>query len=171
MLFLWEMISFSFFPTDYCLTSSSLIDFLLVWICYCFCLNLKYRSKYVYGCFYKKWFPCMNLKYLFSYVTFIDWYSKCLDLYVVVFHLNYCSWYDCGCLPRSDCLLWLWNDYYLISSQLIDYLLALICLLFLFIWLIIARMFVAVYTRNDCFVCLWNYLYLISSSLIDSLLA
>ena len=43
-------------------------------------------------------------------------------------------------------------------------------MLFLFIWIIVACMFVAVYTRTVCFVCLWNGYYRISRSLIDSLL-
>ena len=45
---------------------------------------------------------------------------------------------------RSDFVVCLWKDNYHIPSSLIDSLLALIFILFLFIWIILARMFVAV---------------------------
>ena len=38
------------------------------------------------------------------------------------------------CLPKGDYFVWLWHDYYLILRSLIDWLLALIFMLFLFIW-------------------------------------
>ena len=52
---------------------------------------------------------------------------------------------------------------------LILYLLRTVCCFFFF-WIIVACMFVAVYTRSVCFVCLWNDYYRKSRSLIDSLL-
>ena len=76
-----------------------------------------------------------------------------LDLYlhrsVCLFVWNYYSEYVCGCVIRSGFFVWLWNDYYLISSSLIDSLLAWICMSFLFIWIIVACIFVTVFTRSD----------------------
>ena len=66
----------------------------------------------------------------------------------IFFFLHFCiivrSWYVIGCFTRSDPFVWLWNDYYFISSSLIDCLLALICMLFLIICIIVASMFLAV---------------------------
>ena len=77
---------------------------------------------------------------LLFYIHTIDWFIPCLDLFVVSFHLNCCSWYDNGCLTRSDYFVWLWNNYYLISNLLIGLLLAKICMLFLSIQIFIASM-------------------------------
>ena len=60
----------------------------------------------------------------------------------------------------------IWLFLYLTRS-----LFALICLCFLSFWIILASMFVVVFTRCDYFVWLWNDYYLISRSVIDSLLA
>ena len=79
-----------------------------------------------------------------SYINFINWLFSWLNLYVVSLRFNKYSWYVIGCFTRSDPFVWLWNDYYFISSSLIDCLLALICMLFLIICIIVASMFLAV---------------------------
>ena len=90
----------------------------------CFLFHLDYFSWYICGWFYKKWILCMFVKWSLSYIQFIDWFFTCLDLYVISFHLNYCSVYDLGCLRRNKYFVWLWHDYYVISSSLINFLLA-----------------------------------------------
>ena len=63
-----------------------------------------------------------------------------IDLYCVSFHLNYCSPYLCGCFTRNDFFVCFWTVHFYIFSSLIDSLLGYICISFLFIWIILARM-------------------------------
>ena len=86
----------------------------------------------------------MFVKWLKPYIWCIDWFFFCLELYADFVNLNYCSKYDIGFFTRIDCFVWFWNAYYLISSSLIAPLLASICLFFLSIWIIVARMLLAV---------------------------
>ena len=95
----------------------------------------------------------------------------CLILYGISIHLNYCRLYGNDFFTRSDPFEWLWNGYYLISSSLIDRLLACICMLYLCIWVILAGMFLVVFTRTNFSVYWCKNHYFISSSLINSLLA
>ena len=46
----------------------------------------------------------MIVKWLLSYIQFIDWFFSCLDLYVIYCHLKYCSEYICGYFMSSDCV-------------------------------------------------------------------
>ena len=50
-------------------------------VLYVFSFHLNYRSRYVIGLFYNKRFLCMILKWLLSYIKFIDWFFICLDLH------------------------------------------------------------------------------------------
>ena len=84
------------------------------------------------------------------------------DLFVIYFYFNYCSLYVIGYFAGSDYFVWLWNDYYLISNSFIDSLLSLVCLLFLFIWNIIAGMLLAVFLQEvnalyDCEMIIFLY--------------
>ena len=72
---------------------------------------------------------------------------------------------------NNDVFVCLWNNYYLVSSSVIDSLLAFLFMLFRFLWIFVARMCVAVFTISDFFVWLWHSFYHISGSLIDSLFA
>ena len=120
----------------------------------------------------------MNVKWVLSYIQFIDWLFTYLDpygisfnlnivagmslavwqevitlydceiiiilypvhwlilsmfdLYVVYFHLNYCSQYVICCFIKYDFFVWLWNDYHRLSSSLIHSLLDKIFTSFLF---------------------------------------
>ena len=121
---------------------------------------------------YKKWSLCMFMGWLLSYIQFIDWFSTCFDLYVFSFLLNYCSKYVIGCFYKKW-LLCMIVEWVLSYIQFIDWFSTyiLICMLFLYIWIIVAGMSVAVFTIIKYSVWLLNYHYLISSSMIDSLLA
>ena len=125
--------------------------------------------------------------WLISYIKFIDWFFTCLDLFISSFHLNYCSTYVIGYFARRYFFVWFWKVYYLISSSsidsllridfffwlqigyylvfssFIDSLLALICMVFLSIWIIVVGMFVVVFTRNYFFVYFWHGFYFLSS--------
>ena len=98
----------------------------------------------------------MFVKFVLSYVQFNNWFFTCINLFVVSFHVKYWSEYDIGSFTRFYFIVCLWNDCYPISTSLIDSLLALICMLFLFIWFIAAGSFVADFTRSNISVCLWN---------------
>ena len=94
--------------------------------------SLHYRKWYVCGCFYCSLSLCMFVKWSLIYIQFIDWIYTFVYLYVVSFHLNYCSVYVIGCLTRSHYFAWLWNNFCLISSSLIDSLLRSECYFYLF---------------------------------------
>ena len=68
-----------------------------------------------------------------------------LDLHVVFssFELLF-SEYILDSFIRSGIFVCLWNDYYLISSSLIVSLFPQICMLYIFIWIVVASMFVPV---------------------------
>ena len=44
---------------------------------------------------------CWFFNCLLKYILFIDWFSTCLDLIIVSFHLNCCSTYVCGCFYKK----------------------------------------------------------------------
>ena len=75
-------------------------------------------------------------------------------MYVVLYHLNHCRSYVISCCTRNGYFVWLWNDYFVISSSMSHSLLTLVCMLFLFTWIIIERMWLAVWkeviTLYDC---------------------
>ena len=110
----------------------------------------------------------MIITYFLSYIKFIDWFITCLYRYVVSFYLNYCSWYVIGCFTRNNLFVWLVNDYFLISSSLIDSLLVYIYLYFFNLnycsWYVICC-----FTKSSYFVWFLNVYYITSSSLFDSL--
>ena len=128
---------------------------------------------------------CMSLAVLREVITMyvcemiivlysVYWLILCLLWSVwCFFHLNYRHWYVIGCSTRSDYFGWLWNDYYLISSSLIGSLLPKICMLFLFIWIIVACMLLAIWqkvlTLYDCKIIIilypihWLIVYLLRS--------
>ena len=96
---------------------------------------------------------CMIVKWLLSSIQFIHWFITCLDLYVF-FNLNYCSMYVICHFTRSHYFVCLWDNHYFISGLLIDSFLALICILFLFIWIIGAGIILAIWqeviTLDNC---------------------
>ena len=64
---------------------------------------------------------------------FVHWLTfTSFDLYVVSVYLNHCSEYAIDCFTRSDLFLWIWNNFYFISSSLFQSLIIQIYMLFLF---------------------------------------
>ena len=131
-------------------------------------------------------FSCSFVKWYLFKILYTDWFFTCLDLYVVLFIFLYLwSWYVfCYFTKYVDwvCNIFTspWCNEYLVCLQLIFnlmsgfsvyFLLALICMFFLFICNIKASKFFAVFTRSDSCVCLWNVHYFTTSSLINFLLA
>ena len=116
-------------------------------------LCLKYCSKYIIGCltrneyfvgFRNNFFP---VHWLILFLPKSVYCFFCFEFLKLV-----CFWLF---FKGSDFYEWLWNNFYVISSSLIDSLFALICMLFLLIWIIIAsRMLLAVWkeviTFYDC---------------------
>ena len=99
--------------------------------------------RYVIFCFTRSdFYVWLWNKYFIISSSLIGFFS--LVVYVVSFHLNYCSKYVFCYVTRSDYFVRLWNDYYLITSSLINCLLAQICMLFLKNWIIVVGMFLAV---------------------------
>ena len=129
-----------------------------------FLFHLSYFREYVCGCFYEKESVCMIVTWLLYYIQSIDWLFTCFNMYIASCYLNYCSWYVCGCLTRSDYSVWLWDYYYHIFSSLINSILALIFMVFLSIWIIVACMLEDDFTRDNFSAWCWNDNYLISSS-------
>ena len=82
--------------------------------------------------FYEKWLHCLFVKWLISYIQFIDWFSSCLDLYFIHFISITVARMLLAVFTRSDFVVCLWNDYYLTFRLLIDSLLAWIRILFYF---------------------------------------
>ena len=116
---------------------------------------LIYNSPYDFGCLTRSdLFECLLADHSFIFKLLIDCFLTYLYLYVVSFYSKYCSWYGCGCLLRSNLFVWLWNDFYNITNSLIHSLVSQICMLFLFIWIIVAGMLLAVLqgviTFYDC---------------------
>ena len=61
-------------------------------------------------------------------------YWLIIDLFKSFFlHTKYSSKYVCGYFARSDFLIYLWTDFFLTFSSMIDILHALVCMLFCFI--------------------------------------
>ena len=122
---------------------SSLVQSLLAWICMLFLFIWTIVAGMLVAVLqavislYDSWM--IIILYLVHWLIFTSF-----DLYMVSFHLNSCSQYVCGCFTRSDFIVWLWNDYHQIFSSLISLLLAEICILFSFFWIIVACMFVAI---------------------------
>ena len=130
---------------DYYLIFIWFINYLIAKICtQFFFIYLDYCSRYVICCFSIKIFRYIIVRQLFFYIYFIDWFFTCLVVYIDSFHLNYCSKYIFCCFTRSDFFLWSWHNHYLISSSLIDSLLAEFRLIFFSIWNIVAGIFVVV---------------------------
>ena len=134
---------------------SSLINSLLTLICM---LILVIRI-FVAGRSLVVWYEVISL--YDCEMNFIWYPVHWLILYLLrsvccFFHLNNCSWYAIVFLTSFEFCVWLWNDYYLIPSSLINSLHAFICILFLSIWIIAAGMLVAVFTRSNLSVYLWN---------------
>ena len=95
------------------------LNFILLKSVYCIFLYSDCCSMYVLGCFYYKFYLCMFFKNKLSYP--VHW----LILYLLrsvwyFFHINYCSKYVICCFTRSHFFLWLQNDYYIITSSLIN---------------------------------------------------
>ena len=91
------------------------------------------------------------VKWLLSYIQFIDWFFICLDLFIVFFNLNYCSVYVCGCLFKN-CLLYLFVKCLFSYITFIDWFSTCLDLyVVLFIWIIVGGMIVAVYQEVIAF--------------------
>ena len=60
----------------------------------------------------------MIVKWLLSYIQFIEWFFTCFDLYVFYFHFVNCRGYVIDCFTKSEFFVWLWNNYHFISSLL-----------------------------------------------------
>ena len=64
---------------------------------------------------------------ILSYFQFIDWFFTCLDFFVCII----VGGIVLAVFTKTNVAVWLINVYYFISSQLIDSLLAYICILFI----------------------------------------
>ena len=117
---------------------------------------LDYCSWFVCGCFLiSVLVVCLKSYYYFISRWLNDWFLTYMHLYVVTFNLNYCSEHVCGFFTRSDIFVCLKADHFLIWNILIDSFLTYFDLHgFPFIWIIVARMFVAVSQEMVLFVCL-----------------
>ena len=94
----------------------------------------EFLQRVCYWMFCKKWFLCMIVKWLSSFIQFIDWFFSCFDLYVISLHLHHCSWYVIGCFIKSHFVVCMWNiNYSFISMALIDSLLDHIWIFFFFL--------------------------------------
>ena len=113
----------------------------------------------------------MFVKWLFSYNQIIDCFFTCLDLNVVSFHLNYYSWYVCSYFYDKG-FLGLIVKQLLCYIQIIEWIIFLIiCMLFHFIWIIVASKFDSVFRRIDCLLSFWNDYYILFILLIESYIA
>ena len=85
----------------------------------------------------------MLVKWLLSYIQFIDWFFKCLDLYAISFYLNFCSWYVCCYFSKkwSLSLIIKWSLSYI---QLIDCFFTCFDMYVFFIRILVKRMLLAV---------------------------
>ena len=86
--------------------SSSLIDFILASMFFFSLFHLNYSSEYVTECLTRNEY-CRIFIWLFLF-QFIYWFFSRLNLYVVSFFPNFCSWYVLAVFMGSDFYVWLW---------------------------------------------------------------
>ena len=120
--------------------------------------HLNYCRWYVRGYFYKTWLSFMFVKWLLSYIHFIDWYVS-FWIFVVRLFLAMLQ----KVIPLFD---WEMNILLYPFYWSILYLLSFVC--YFLIWILLGGIFSRCFTRFDFFVWLWNEYYFIFSLLIES---